>query len=137
MIIKCYIINNMDPKIFRAYDIRGKYPEKLNEKTIEEISPALIRLFSGKKIVLGRDVRLSSPKLYQTLAKRLSVKGGPKIIKGGIMTTPMLYFLATFLKAGGGIMVTASHNPKEYNGLKIVGPAATPISGAEIFKLLK
>lgn len=127
----------MNPKIFRAYDIRGKYPEKLNEKTIEEISPALIKLFAKKKIVVGRDVRLSSPKLYRTLIKCLSTKGGPKIIKGGIMTTPMLYFLVSFLKARGGIMVTASHNPKEYNGLKIVGPAATPISGTEIFKLLK
>ncbi|MBI5079502.1 hypothetical protein HZB06_02420 [Candidatus Wolfebacteria bacterium] len=127
----------MDHKIFRAYDIRGKYPEELNEKTIEEISPVLINLFAKKKIVIGRDVRLSSPKLYWAIIKRLSIKNGPKIIKGGIMTTPMLYFLVIFLKAGGGIMITASHNPKEYNGLKIVGHAATPISGAEIFKLLK
>ncbi|MEK7568314.1 MAG: hypothetical protein AAB498_01640 [Patescibacteria group bacterium] len=127
----------MDPKIFRAYDIRGRYPEKLNEKIVEEIAPALIKLFAKKKIVLGRDVRLSSPKLYRTLVKRLSGKNNIKIIKGGIMTTPMLYFLTVFLKAGGGVMVTASHNPKDYNGLKIVGSVATPISGAEIFKLLK
>lgn len=129
--------NDMDPKIFRAYDIRGRYPEELNEKIVEEIAPALIKLFAKKKIVLGRDVRLSSPKLYRTLVKRLSGKNNIKIIKGGIMTTPMLYFLTVFLKAGGGIMVTASHNPKNYNGLKIVGSVATPISGAEIFKLLK
>ncbi|MDD5547815.1 MAG: hypothetical protein PHN74_02905 [Candidatus Pacebacteria bacterium] len=119
----------MNPKIFKANDIRGKYPQEVNEKTIFEIAKALRGYFGLKaKIVIGRDDRLSSPSLYKEVFRGL----GGKIIEAKIITTPMLYFLVNKLGADGGIMVTASHNPKNFNGLKIVGKKASPISGLEI-----
>ena len=125
--------------IFKAYDVRGKYPSELNRETAFDIARALGgRLRSGAKLVIGYDARLSSPSLYDAVYRGLSNSGKKlKIIKAGIMTTPMLYFLVNKLKAQGGIMVTASHNPKEYNGLKVVREKARPMSGKEIFELMK
>ena len=123
--------------IFRAYDIRGKYLDELNEKNAFEIAKSLLKIFKGK-IVVGCDARLSSPALYKAVLNGLNSRPASiNIIETGMITTPMLYFLVNKLKAGGGVMVTASHNPKEYNGLKIVGEKAKMISGKEIEKLLK
>jgi phosphomannomutase len=116
--------------IFKAYDIRGKYPEEINEKIVSEIITALIKNLKPKTIVIGHDARLSSPSLYKTLIKKLGV------ISIGLSTTPMFYFLVNYFNADLGIMITASHNPKEYNGLKIVGKKAIPISGKEILHLI-
>ena len=124
--------------IFKAYDIRGKYPKEINEKAVAEIIPAIIRALKPKTIVIGRDVRLSSPKLYHAVIKQLTTdKLQLTIIKAGITTTPMLSFLVNHFKTDGGIMITASHNPKEYNGFKIIGKNAAPISGKEIYELIK
>ena len=125
----------MDKNIFRAYDIRGKYPKEINEEAVAEIIPAIINILKPKIIVVGHDTRLSSPSLYRAALKSFIVYRSLFIvIPAGISTTPMFYFLVNKLKADGGIMITASHNPKEYNGLKIVGKNAAPISGKEILK---
>ena len=132
----------MNQGIFKAYDVRGKYPEELNEETAFKIAAAMAKHFGKRaKVVVGRDGRSSSPSLYKAVLRGLQHSNVLKnvrmsVIDAGIMTTPMLYFLVNKLKADGGIMVTASHNPKEYNGLKVVGKNARPISGKEILKLV-
>ncbi len=133
----------MNIKIFRAYDIRGKYPNEINEKAVEEITAVLAKnFFKSGRIVIGRDARLSSLELYQAAIKQLktSASGGTnlklKAVPAGMITTPMLSFLVNELNADGGIMVTASHNPKNYNGLKVVGKNAMPLSGKEIYRLV-
>ncbi len=128
----------MNSKIFRAYDIRGKYPSEINEKAVEKIIEGLAKsFFKPGKVIVGHDARLSSPELYRAAIKQLKTKNLKlKTIPVGMITTPMLSFLVNKLKADGGIMITASHNPKEYNGLKIVGAKAVPVSGKEIlFKM--
>ena len=128
-------------QIFKAYDIRGKYPEEINEKAVEIIVKSLIKKLKPKKIVIGHAARLSSPELYRGAIRQLKTKSADRRIKlktilTGMITTPMLYFLVNQLKADLGIMITASHNPKEYNGLKFVGKNAEPISGKEVYKIL-
>ena len=132
---------NINSKIFRAYDIRGKYPEEINESIVSEISVFLLKILKCEnkknKIVIGYDARLSSPKLYEVIKKQLTTNNRQlAIIPIGLSTTPMFYFLVNYFKADAGIMITASHNPKEYNGLKIVGRNAIPISGEEILRIM-
>ncbi|MEK7193889.1 MAG: hypothetical protein AAB651_00850 [Patescibacteria group bacterium] len=136
----------MNPAIFRAYDIRGKYPKEINERVVSEIVQSIgQRLFFNSytlnlkpKVVVGHDARLSSPKLYRAAMKALQdcKIERLKIIEAGMITTPMLSFLVNHYKADLGIMITASHNPKNYSGLKIVGKNAVPISGKEILKII-
>ena len=129
----------MDQNIFKAYDIRGKYPSEINEDVVKKI---ISNFFSqklkvkGKKltVVIGRDTRLSSPDLYEAAINSLKIKNLKlKIILAGLSTTPEMYFLVNKHNADFGIMITASHNPKEYNGIKIAGPKAAPISGKEVY----
>ncbi|MDO8515687.1 MAG: hypothetical protein Q7S28_00355, partial [bacterium] len=87
-------------------------------------------------VLVARDARLSSPALYSAVLSGLARVPGIKPIEAGMATTPMAYFLVCSLGADGGIMVTASHNPKEYNGLKIMGPMAFPISGTDVLKMV-
>lgn len=124
--------------IFKANDIRGIYPKELNEMIVSGIGSALGDYFGEKSVlIVGRDARLSSPSLYRALLGSLKVKSQKlKVIDAGLMTTPMLYFLVSKYKADGGIMITASHNPKQYNGLKVVRAGARPVSGTEIGKLM-
>jgi phosphomannomutase len=127
----------MNLSIFRAYDIRGKYPSEIKEETVFEISRALGHFWKGGKIVVARDGRLSSLPLYRAVLRGLKIQNKElKIVKAGLATTPMFYFLVIKLKARGGIMITASHNPKEYNGLKVVGKNAEMISGKEVLKII-
>ena len=135
--------------IFKAYDIRGIYPDDIEEGVVFEIVSALVEHFRGGKIIVGHDARLSSPSLYKTVLNALSwqhfdfdKKGKGfrpakpiNIVRAGLITTPMMYFLVNHFKAQGGIMITASHNPKQFNGLKVVGPKAAPISGKEIYRM--
>jgi len=130
----------MKTTIFKAYDVRGKYPEEINGEVVKEIVGVLVDHFqsietneNSKVIIIGHDTRLSSPELYKAAVAALDYR----IIEVGMTTTPMLYFLVNYYKAVGGIMITASHNPREYNGLKVVGPQAVPVSGKEILKLIK
>ena len=128
----------MDPKIFKAYDIRGKYPQEFNEHDAFKIAEVLAGFFKKGKVVLGYDSRIGSRTIYQSVIKGLTTKNPKlKILKIGMITTPMMYFLVNSLKTRGGIMVTASHNPKEYNGLKIAREKALLVSGLEIKKLMK
>ena len=128
----------MNPNIFKSYDIRGKYPQEINEKIVSEIILKLSNKFSQKsKIVIGYDARLSSLSLYRAAINSVKRKASSiKIIEIEMATTPMLYFLTNHFNADMGIMITASHNPKEYNGLKIVGKNAVPISGKEILRIM-
>lgn len=128
----------MDKSIFKAYDIRGKYPKEINEAVVEKITIALARHFKKGEIVVGHDARLSSPKLYKAVLVALK-KENPKltVVKLGLITTPLLYFLVNRIGSAAGIVITASHNPKEYNGLKVVGKDAEPLSGKEVLKMVE
>lgn len=130
-----------DRTIFKAYDIRGKYPAQISAETVKKIIPAITRAIGGRQaskvLILGHDARLSSPELYQACIDALGKERGIRVIPAGLITTPMLYFLVNKHKTDGGITVTASHNPKEYNGLKMVREQAIPISGIDVLKYIK
>lgn len=113
-------------EIFKSYDIRGVYPEQLNERNIVLIVRAvykfLLESFPNKKslkVVLGRDMRISSPILFETALSTL-VNLGAEVVDIGLVSTPTFYFAVFNGKYDGGIQISASHNPKEYNGMKIV-----------------
>jgi len=118
--------------IFKAYDIRGVYKKDFEAKDAIKIGQAFAEFLRKNKrkpltIVVGRDNRLSSSTLARAVKKGITLQG-VNIIDIGLSTTPMFYFGVNFLKADGGIMVTASHNPPEYNGFKMVREEAIPIS---------
>lgn len=104
--------------IFRAYDIRGVYPTELDEKLMEKIGKAYGTHTRCSSIAVGCDARLSSPKLKEALIKGL-VSTGVDVFDVGMVTTPMLYFSRVFFECEGALMVTASHNPPDYNGVKM------------------
>jgi len=128
----------IDPKIFRAYDVRGLYPEELNEKTAFFIGQALVRFLKKKnpKILVSRDNRLSSKPLFNSLTKGILKKGG-EIVDIGLSSTPRFYFSVIKSLADAGIQITASHNPSNYNGFKLVRKKAIPISGETGLKEIK
>ena len=113
---------------FGAYDIRGIYPKTINEKIAYRIGRFFPSLFAAKKVVVGNDIRLSGPAIKKALMKGL-VESGCDVIDIGQCGTEMIYFATFHLKLGGGVMITASHNPQEYNGMKFVRQEARPISG--------
>ena len=113
---------------FGAYDIRGIYPETINEKIAYRIGRFFTTLFAAKKVVVGNDIRLSGPALKEALINGLK-ESGCDVIDIGQCGTEMIYFATAHLQLDGGIMITASHNPKEYNGMKFVRQEARPISG--------
>mgnify|MGYP001579177765 CR=1 FL=1 len=113
-------------EIFKSYDIRGIYPSELNEQNIVRIVKAVYKFLKqklpGKKklsVGIGRDMRISSPLLFEAVAKTL-VNLGAEVIDVGLVSTPTFYFAVFKNKFDGGIQISASHNPKEYNGLKLV-----------------
>lgn len=112
--------------IYRAYDIRGVYPKELNEKIAEQVGRAFGTLNPGK-IAIGSDCRLSSPALKESVIAGLK-SSGSSAIDLGIITTPMLIFAVGSYGYDGGIMITASHNPKEYNGIKMYSKGAKPLT---------
>lgn len=115
----------IDTKIFKAYDIRGIYPLQINETVMEDIMRAIYTFLAeeiGKKdftIVLGRDMRLSSPALHE-IARDTLKKSGARVIDVGLVATPTVYFTVKQYDYDAGIQISASHNPKDYNGIKIV-----------------
>lgn len=117
----------MISKIFRAYDVRGIYPEELNEEAAFRVGQAATTFLKAKKMVVGEDARTSSPSI-STKVKEGIASTGCNIISIGRSTTPLFYFSVNRSDADGGIMVTASHNPPQYNGLKVAGRKAVPIS---------
>ena len=118
----------MSRNAFKAYDIRGRVPDELNEEMAYRIGQSFVKLFSACRVVVGRDVRLSSESLTTALVRGLT-EMGCAVVDLGLCGTEMVYFATAFLGVDGGIMVTASHNPMDYNGMKLVGKGATPISG--------
>jgi phosphomannomutase/phosphoglucomutase len=113
---------------FKAYDIRGRIPDELNEDVAQHIGRAFADTLDCAEVVVGRDVRLDSPRLAAALARGLN-EGGTAVIDIGLCGTEEVYFQTAHRKAGGGIMVTASHNPMDYNGMKLVREGSRPISG--------
>jgi phosphomannomutase len=113
---------------FKAYDIRGKLGEELNEDIAYRIGRAYAQYFSPRSVVVGADVRLTSEGLKQALAKGL-MDGGADVFDIGMTGTEEVYFAAFHLDVDGGIEVTASHNPMDYNGMKLVRKGAQPVSG--------
>jgi phosphomannomutase/phosphoglucomutase len=126
----------MNPLIFREYDIRGKVPDDLNQETVYQLGLAFGTYYynhEAKRIALGRDCRLSSPDLRDALWGGL-VDSGVHVLDVGMVPTPLLYFSLYHLDVDGGIQITGSHNPPEYNGFK-VGIGKTTIYGEEIQKI--
>ena len=115
--------------IYKAYDIRGIYPEQLNEEIAEQIGRAYIEFTGAKKVVVGRDMRPHSKPLFDALAKGMTDQGAD-VVNLGLCSTPMSYFANGKLGADGSIIITASHNPGEWNGFKLCKAQAVPISGA-------
>lgn len=118
----------MDLCCFKAYDIRGRVPDELDEALAQRIGYALSRQLDPGPVVLGRDVRLSSPGLQAAVSDGLR-RGNRHVINIGIGGTEEVYFQTAHLGAAGGVMITASHNPMDYNGMKLVREDARPISG--------
>ena len=115
--------------IFKAYDIRGVYGRDLNDDTFYRIARAYAQFTGARRVVVARDCRKSSDALFAAFAQGL-VDEGADVLDIGLASTPMSYFANTFLKAEGSVMITASHNTREWNGCKLCRAGAVPISGA-------
>lgn len=113
-------------EIFKSYDVRGLYPSEINEELVERIGRAYVAYTNAKRVALGSDKRISSPSLFAALVKGIT-ESGADVVDLGLLSTPMLYFASSKLDVDGAIMVTASHNPGEYNGLKFCKKNAVPI----------
>ena len=127
----------IDESIFREYDIRGIVPEQINELSIKAIASAIATKCYDEKVhelALGRDGRLSGSKIINALSQELRLLG-INIVNVGIVTSPLLYFAAKKLNSMSGVMITGSHNPKNYNGFKIV-INDKPVSGTEMLSLI-
>ena len=112
---------------FKAYDVRGQIPSQLSADVCYRIGNAMAEFLDGESIVVGRDMRLSSKEFSDAVIQGL-VDAGVEALDIGLCGTEMVYFATSFLGADGGVMVTASHNPADYNGLKFVREGARPIS---------
>jgi phosphomannomutase len=118
----------LDPKVFKAYDIRGIYPDELDEPGAYATGRAYVDEFEPRQIAVGRDMRLSSPSMADSVM-RGAADSGAEVLDIGLVGTEMTYFAVGELGLDGGIQVTASHNPKEYTGMKIVRRGALPVGG--------
>jgi phosphomannomutase len=118
----------LDPKVFKAYDIRGIYPSELDEEGAYAIGRAYVEHFEPKRIAVGHDMRLSSSAMAAATI-RGAVDAGAQVFELGLVGTEMVYFAVGDLDLDGGIAVTASHNPKDYTGMKIVRRGALPVGG--------
>lgn len=113
---------------FKAYDIRGVYNRDFNKETAYKVGYFLPTLLPCKYVVVGRDVRLTSDEIFENLCRGIN-DAGVDVWNIGLATTPMVYFATVFLKADASVQITASHNPKEYNGMKISRTMAIPVGG--------
>jgi phosphomannomutase len=120
----------LDPSVFKAYDVRGLYPSQLDEEGAAAIARAYVEQFCGQaaRIAVGRDMRLSSPTMAAAVIEGASAAGA-EVLDIGLVGTEMVYFAVGELGLDGGVMVTASHNPKDYTGMKIVRAGALPVGG--------
>jgi phosphomannomutase len=122
----------IDESIFKAYDIRGVYPDSLDEDTARNIGRAFVNHLglSGSRVVVARDMRLSGEALQEAFIKGVT-ESGADVVDLGMVSTDAMYFAVGHLEEHGGAMITASHNPKEYNGLKLCRENAIALSGEE------
>ena len=118
----------LDPKAFKAYDVRGLYPDELDEAGAYAVGRAYVEQFSPAQIAVGRDMRLSAPSMAAAVREG-AADAGAQVLDLGLVGTEMLYYAVGDLGLDGGIMVTASHNPKQYTGMKIVRRGALPVGG--------
>ena len=118
----------IDPGIFKAYDIRGLYPEQISEDLARHIGRAFVTYLSARRIAVSRDMRLSSPTLAAAFVDGAREQGAD-VVDFGMLGTDMLYYAVARDHFDGGAQITASHNPKQYNGMKLVRQQALPLSG--------
>jgi phosphomannomutase len=121
---------HVSSSIFKAYDIRGTYPDEVNEETARLIGAAFVAYLKAERIAVGRDMRLSSPSIAAAFIEGATSQGAA-VVDYGMIPTDMLYFAVARDDHDGGVEVTASHNPKQYNGMKMVRRHAFPLSGEE------
>ncbi len=131
----------LNRSIFKEYDIRGIYPTDVNEESITIVGKACVKMFDPGEIILAYDARHGSPEMAQVLetsilAEAKSTNKNITVRAVGLATTPMFYFLVNHFKASGGCMITASHNPKEYNGAKVVKQNAIMVSGKHVLEVI-
>lgn len=129
---------NIDPSIFKAYDIRGIYPDQFDEEIAYRIARAYAQFMKPAVTVVGHDMRVSGESLTDAVIRGLTDQGSD-VVNVGLTSTPMYYYSVNAYKGDAGMMLTASHNPGEYNGLKMTGPGAIPsisyISNQDLYKL--
>src|SRR5437773_5663367 len=118
----------LDPGIFKAYDIRGVYPGEVNEDAARAIGAAFVTYLQARRVAVGRDMRVSSPALAAAFIEGVTSQGAD-VVDYGMMATDMLYYAVAADGLDGGAQITASHNPKQYNGMKLVRQQAFPLSG--------
>jgi phosphomannomutase len=122
------VMTDIDQTIFKAYDIRGTYPHQLNEAIAHRIGRGLVEYLRPQSVAVGRDMRLSSPQIWGGLTRGIT-EGGADVIEIGLVSTDCLYFTVGKYGYDAGVMITASHNPPEYNGFKMCKEDAVPLSG--------
>ena len=118
----------LNPNIFKAYDIRGTYPNEVNEEGARAIGAGFAAYLKAKRVAVGRDMRLSSPALAEAFIDGVTSQGAD-VVDYGMIPTDVLYFAVATDGLDGGVQITASHNPKQYNGMKMVRREALPLSG--------
>ena len=121
-------MKTIEPGIFKAYDIRGLYPEELDAEVFRRIGSALVDYLGARHIAVGRDCRLSSPELAAGFVAGARSRGAA-VTDIGVVSTDMLYYYVARNDLEGGAIVTASHNPKQWNGVKLVRRGALALSG--------
>jgi len=121
---------NVNVDIFKAYDVRGVYPAEVNEEVVRGVGAGFVGYLHAKRIAIGRDMRLSSPALAAAFVDGATSRGAD-VVDYGMIPTDMLYFAVARDGHDGGVQITASHNPKQYNGIKMVRNEAFPLSGDE------
>jgi phosphomannomutase len=126
----------MNISCFKAYDIRGRIPDQLNEDVAYRVGRAYAQFLLPKTVVVGQDVRPTSPALTEALIKGLA-EGGADVLDLGLCGTEEVYFATAHAAADGGIMVTASHNPADFNGMKLVREESRPISGDSGLEMIR
>ena len=129
-------VNVVQPGIFKAYDVRGLYPSEVNETAAHDIGGAFVTYLGAKRIAVTRDMRTSSPGLADAFIEGARQQGCD-VVDYGMMPTDVMYFAVCRDGLDGGAQITASHNPKQYNGIKLVRREAVPLSGDEGIKEIK
>ena len=119
--------------VFKAYDIRGIFPDQLDSELAHRVGRAVARFLGSGPIAVGRDARTSSPELFDAIVRGVCDEG-LDVVDLGLISTPMLYYAVDHLQSAGGIMITASHNPAQYNGFKVCRENAIPIGEASGLK---